>query len=344
MITSLSPERFLEVGLPIIDVRSPSEFLRGHIPNAHNLPLFTDEERAQVGTLYRREGRDRAMVQGLHFVGPRLAVMVEQAKALGGCGGIAVHCWRGGERSKSVAWLFDKAGFDQVVLLHGGYKQFRKHVLSCFEPPLMFKVIGGYTGSGKTETLALLERAGEQVIDLEGLAEHKGSAFGGLGMKEQPSTEHFENLLWSELASMDPDRPVWLEDESQMIGKVKIPDPFFRIMRSSELFFVDMPLAERAERLVQDYGAHDRKDLAAAIERIAKRMGPQHVKNALEALDAGDLYRVALLALGYYDKTYFHGLSKRDPARVSRITVKASDLDHLVVELKAHGTPSPAQQ
>lgn len=336
MIETLSPKEFLDIGSPIIDVRSPAEFGKGHIPGAFNIPLFTDEERARVGTLYKQEGRDRAVLEGLRYVGPRLAQMVEQAQALAQGDVIAVHCWRGGERSRSVAWLLEKAGIPSVLLLKGGYKQFRKHVLSSFGTGHHFLVIGGYTGSGKTEILALLERSGEQVLDLEGIANHRGSAFGGCGMPEQPGTEHFENLLWSALRDMDRAKAIWIEDESQMIGRVKIPDELYRTMRSSRLFFLDIPVDVRAARLVREYGSFERRDLTASIERIAKRAGPQRTVAALTALSAGDLMEVALLMLEYYDKTYLHGLSKRDPQRVTRISHLTGDPEIMTKELLEH--------
>jgi tRNA 2-selenouridine synthase len=322
--------------LPVIDVRSPSEFAKGHIPGAASKPLFTDAERAVIGTLYKHQGRDAAVLEGLRIVGPRLAFMVEQARALAPDGRIAVHCWRGGERSGSVAWLLDKAGFTEVITLKGGYKAFRNHVLDGFAqlPPLL--VLGGRTGTGKTETLGHLAELGEQVIDLEGLAHHKGSAFGALGELPQPSQEHFENVLWHALQGIARDRPVWLEDESRMIGRVQLPDALYEALRTAPVFFADMPMGERVARLVKDYGTYPKDALAEAIQRIARRLGPQHAKRALEALEADDLAGVVLITLMYYDKTYDHGLSKRNPERVSRVPASADDLRGLAQRLKAH--------
>lgn len=342
MITPLVVGEFLAGNVPVVDVRSPGEFRQGHIPGAHNLPLFDNAERAVVGTLYKQQGRDQAVLEGLRIVGPKLAGIVETCQGLAPDGHIRVHCWRGGERSGSVAWLLDKAGFARVDVLRGGYKAFRNLVLESFNSPPPLKVLGGYTGTGKTETLDLLRAQGEQVIDLEGLAHHKGSSFGALGELPQPSTEHFENLLWKAVQDLSRTRPTWVEDESLMIGRVRIPGPFFEAMRRSTLYFADMPIEERADRLVVDYGRFPKEELAEAVRRIEKRLGPQHCKAALEALEQGDLRTVALITLHYYDKSYRRGLEGRDPGQVVRIPAAAHDLRGLAARLAAHVTdPAP---
>ncbi len=338
VIRSLVVEDFLNAArtLPIIDVRSPGEFTRGHIPSAHSLPLFSDEERAIVGTIYKQTGRDAAVLEGLRIVGPKLASIVEQSRAIAPGGRIGVHCWRGGERSGSVAWLLDKSGFAEVITLRRGYKAFRRHVLASFTAERSLLVLGGYTGTGKTETLGHLRELGEQAVDLEAIAHHKGSSFGAIGEEPQPTTEHFENLLWSELAKLDRSHPIWLEDESMMIGRVKIPDAFFERMRATQLFFADMPIEERAARLVIDYGKFPKEQLAEAVTRIEKRLGPQHAKAALQALEADDFFAVAMITLRYYDKTYSHGTSKRDPQRVMKLPASANDLRGLAQRLIDH--------
>lgn len=325
MVRPLDIADFLERETPIIDVRSPGEYAHGHIPGAHSLPLFSDEERVVVGTLYKQQGRDAAVLEGLRIVGPKLAAIVEEARSLAPDGRIRVHCWRGGERSGSVAWLLDKAGFAEVLTLRKGYKAFRNHVLDSFAAPLPLIILGGYTGSGKTEILHALRALGEQVVDMEGLANHRGSSFGALGLPPQPTTEHFENLLWGELRTLDRSRMIWLEDESMMIGRVKVPDGVFSQLRAAKVFFVEMPQDMRAQRLVVDYGKAETKELREAILRIQKRMGPQHCKAALQALDAGDLFTVAKTALTYYDKAYLHGAQERDPMSVKKMEVATPD-------------------
>ncbi|HRH69144.1 MAG TPA: tRNA 2-selenouridine(34) synthase MnmH [Flavobacteriales bacterium] len=323
-------------------MRSPGEFHRGRIPGVHGLPLFSDKERAIVGTLYKQTGRDAAVLEGLRIVGPKLASIVEQARAIAPQGRIRVYCWRGGERSGSVGWLLDRAGFREVLTLRGGYKAFRNHVLQALQEPYDLRVVGGYTGTGKTETLKHLRDLGEQVIDLEAIACHKGSSFGAIGEQPQPTTEQFENLLWDQLMALDPTRPFWVEDESLMIGRIKIPDVFFAGMRKTMLYFADMPFEERAARLVEDYGKYPPELLAEATKRIEKRLGPQHCKAALEALDAGDLLTVAKITLRYYDKTYSYGTSQRDQARVLKLPVNAQDLPALAHRLVAIARTSPS--
>lgn len=336
MIRPLNAQEFLATELPVVDVRSPGEFARGHIPGAHSVPLFSDAERAVVGTLYKQTGRDAAVLEGLRIVGPKMADIVEQARTLAPEGRIAVHCWRGGERSGSVAWLLDKAGFHEVITLKGGYKAFRNHVLDSFSEVPELRVLGGYTGTGKTETLHYLSELDQQVIDLEGLARHKGSSFGALGEEPQPTQEHFENMLWHALRSVDRRRPLWVEDESHMIGRNKLPDTFYAALRTAPLLFAEMPLEERVERLVKDYGSFPVELLGEAVQRIAKRIGPQHAKAAMEALADRDLHTVARITLHYYDKTYTHGLSQRAAASVTTISASATDLRALAQRLKDH--------
>lgn len=336
MLRALTIEDFLQLPHPIVDVRSPGEFARGHIPGAVNLPLFSDDERAVVGTTYKRDGRDAAVLEGLRAVGPRMATLVERAAEVAPDRRVRVHCWRGGERSGSVAWLLDKAGFAEVATLRSGYKGFRSHVQRGFGIALELRVLGGYTGTGKTETLGHLKALGAQVIDLEALAQHKGSSYGAIGELPQPTTEHFENLLWHSLQKVDPLKPVWVEDESLMIGKVKIPDAFFNAMRQAPLLFAEMPIEQRAQRLVGDYGKFPIEELMAATKRIEKRMGPQHCKAALAALAAGDLHTTALLTLQYYDKAYLFGAGKRTADQVIRFPVGSNDLRGLAERLMDH--------
>lgn len=336
VVRPLPVASFLSAGLPIVDVRSPGEHARGHIPGAHSMPLFSNEERAVVGTLYKQAGRDAAVLEGLRIVGPRLAVLVEQARAVAPDGRIGVHCWRGGERSGSVAWLLDKAGFAQVITLQHGYKAFRQHVLAQLERPVELRVLGGYTGSGKTETLGQLRALGAQVIDLEALAHHKGSSFGALGEPPQPSTEHFENRLWQALSQLDPDRPCWVEDESRTIGRVALPVTFFEHMQRAPMVFALMPVEERVQRLVADYGGFPREELAESIRRIARRVGPQHARHALEALEADDLPEVARTVLRYYDRAYLHACGRRT-GPMSEVPAAANDLRALAQRIMSDG-------
>jgi tRNA 2-selenouridine synthase len=197
----------LSQGHLTIDVRSPKEFTKGHIPHAVNLPLFNDEERAKIGTLYKQKGKNNAIETGLEIVGPKMADFVRFVKPLAKESKIFVHCWRGGMRSGSMAWLFDTMGYE-VFTLKDGYKAYRRQVLEGLGRKARYIIVGGRTGCGKTEILHKLREYGEQILDLEKLANHKGSAFGALGEAPQQGTEQFENNLHFEMSKLDLRRPL----------------------------------------------------------------------------------------------------------------------------------------
>ncbi len=294
------------------DVRAPKEYLQGHIPHSVSMPLFADEERAIIGTLYKQVGRDTAVEKGLEMVGPKLASFVTQAKQIAPDKRIIVHCWRGGMRSGSMAWLLSMAGF-RVYLLEGGYKAFRKHFLGILEQGLpQLKVLGGPTGSGKTELLLQMQQNGHQVIDLEGLAHHKGSSFGAINQAPQPTTEQFENEVFTILSSFDLSQPIWVEDESKLIGTVHLPNALYKQMQQVPVYVVNIPLEKRIDRLVADYTHCEKHLLEEALLRIKKRVGPQNVKAAQEALALNDFRTVAEIVLQYYDKAYAYGLQGRE--------------------------------
>jgi tRNA 2-selenouridine synthase len=235
--------KFLELSeiTPIVDVRSPSEFNSGHIPGAFNIPLFDDKERAAVGTKYKKEGRLPAILEGLKYSGPAMSSKLEKALKIAQKGRIMVHCWRGGMRSEAMAWLFSLGGIETEVL-EGGYKSYRHHILESLSVKRKMIVLGGMTGSSKTHILRYLKTSGQQVVDLEGLANHKGSAFGALGQPAQPSTEHFANILFNDLKQITEDLPVWIEDESRNIGSIFIPDGFYLNMQDSPSVILRMDL------------------------------------------------------------------------------------------------------
>jgi len=296
--------------IPLIDVRSPSEFAQGHIPGAISFPLFSDEERHTVGILYKQKGKQEAVLEGLRLVGPKLSAFVENATTIAPDLSIMVYCQRGGMRSSSMAWLLKTAGFS-VQTLKGGYKEYRKNVLHFLQSPFPFLVLAGPTGSGKTEILKRLRNAGEQVIDLEGLANHKGSSFGSLGELPQPSIEFFENQLSHQLACMDLTKTIWIENESRKIGIIVLNEVFWEGMQSAPFVQLNPSLNLRVQQLVNDYGKFSKEDLSSALMRIGKKLGPQHLKGALEDLENNKLDAVAEKALVYYDKTYQFGLTKR---------------------------------
>ncbi|GAB4007548.1 tRNA 2-selenouridine(34) synthase MnmH [Spirosoma migulaei] len=329
MIHKLSVDAFLDKAqdLPVIDVRSPGEYDHAHIPGAISIPLFDNEERALVGTKYKNAGKDAAVLLGLSLVGPKLADFVKQSKKLNpSTKEVLVHCWRGGMRSGSFAWLLDTAGLTASTLI-GGYKAYRNTVLAAFSEPRNLIILGGKTGSGKTDILKELARQGELVIDLEGLAHHKGSTYGAIGQLPQPATEQFENQLFTKWRQLDQlpessSRRVWLEDESRSIGSCFIPMPLWQQMRVAPVAFIDLPKEIRIQRLVAEYAGIDPAALVAATERIRKRLGGKVTKDALDALARQDYATVADLTLDYYDKAYLHGLSLRDADRIHSIDIK----------------------
>jgi len=319
---------------PIVDVRTPAEFAQGHIPGAHNIPLFTDEDRKIVGTIYKQEGKQPAILKGLELIGPRMHQFVSAAAALENSGQLLVHCWRGGMRSSSMAWLFETYGF-KCNTLKGGYKSYRQQVLASFNEPKNIVVLGGKTGSGKTLILQELRQQGEQIIDLEKLANHKGSAFGALGEQKQISQEQFENELAFLFTQTDPQRKCWLEDESRKIGFNVLPDGLWEQMRNAKVFYVDLALPARIRFLVKEYGKFSKEELSSSINRIAKRLGGQHVKAAIEAIEAGDLETACKISLVYYDKNYNYGLSQRDQKNILVCAFEQLEVDKITKELIA---------
>jgi len=299
-----------KVSTPVIDVRSPAEFKKGHVPNSHNIPLFSDEERAIVGTKYVRESRYSSIIEGLDIVGPKLSGFVEQVTSIAPDKKVIVYCWRGGMRSASMSWLFDLAGFNTKTLI-GGYKAYRRYTKEYFSIPHKLIVLGGMTGSGKTELLSVLSQNGTQVVDLEGLANHKGSAFGAIGQQPQPSTEFFENLLFESLYQLDSNKPIWVEDESKAIGSDYIPDEFFNQMLNSPVVAIERPLETRINRLTKEYTDCNPQLLIDAVNRITKRLGNDNAKFAIEKINNGDFRGAVEISLRYYDKTYQYGLKNK---------------------------------
>ena len=335
MENRVPPESFLAARAErvVLDVRAPGEYAQGHIPGALSFPLFSDEERAAVGTMYKQVGKEEAMELGLRIVGPKMEGFVKQAKILAPTRKLAVHCWRGGQRSGSMAWLFRQSGFE-VVTLEGGYKAYRQHVLHLLDnSALNLVVLGGRTGSGKTKILHALKLLGEQIIDLEAIAHHKGSAFGFIGEEPQPTVEQFENELLEAILPLDASRRVWVENESRSIGRVYIPDSFWAKMRVSPLVNVSIPDTDRIQNLLEDYVRTDRSELEAAFQKIASKLGGLNLKTALESLEQGDFSAAARIALAYYDKTYQFGLDSSKASQIRILEFLHGDAEKIAQEL-----------
>jgi len=321
----------------IIDVRSPGEYAHAHIPSAFSLPLFTDEERAAIGTTYKQESRAAAIKLGLPFFGTKMQNIIEQVegwstiyeKINGKKPTILVHCWRGGMRSAAVAWLLDLYGF-KTEQLNDGYKAYRNWVLAQFEKNYSMKVLGGFTGSGKTEILLQLQKSKLPVVDLEGLANHKGSAFGALGQNEQASQEQFENNLAETLSNTSAAHPYfWIEDESQRIGTNMLPITFFKNMRNSICYFIDIPFDARLQFIVQAYGKFAVTDLIAATLRIQKRLGGLETKTAVNLLVENNIEGAFSILLKYYDKVYLKNIENAAIPKFKTEKIVASEVDSI---------------
>lgn len=322
MVHNITITEALSSTLPILDVRSPKEYQQGHIPGAVNIPLFSDEERVEVGTTYKQVSREAAIQLGTALVNPKLIDYINDSKRVAPEGTAIIHCWRGGMRSQSFAKHLSDNGFTELNVITGGYKAYRNHVLEILELPIQIKLLGGYTGSGKTYILSELKKLGHQVIDLEGLAHHKGSAFGGIGELPQPTSEQFSNNLYQEMSTLDRAKDIWIEDESYSIGTVNVPQPFHTQMRATNLIFLDIPAEERAVHLVQEYTQVGDHLLAESILKLAKRLGTEKVKLALGLLSEKNYYEVALLSLVYYDRLYAKGKNRKSTRTVTTITLQ----------------------
>ena len=346
---------------PIIDVRTPAEYEQGHIPGAYNVPLFTNEQRVLVGTAYKRQGREAAMLLALDLVGPRMRELVEAVQKITekymtahgewpaasfdtfsfakaqentqdervvsnhatNTKKVLIHCWRGGMRSASFAWLCQFFGFE-VSLLDGGYKAYRAWVREQFAIKRNFIVLGGPTGLGKTEILLQLVHAQEQAIDLELLAQHKGSVFGGLGQQAQPTQEQFENNLAQVLTACKTEKRIFIEDESRKIGALFVPEVLYAQMRIALLVSLARSQEERVAHLCKHYGAYDVELLIACVTRLEKHIGGARMQEIIKLLEACNIQDVCKLLIAYYDALYAYGLSQR--AILNKLNCDISEL------------------
>jgi tRNA 2-selenouridine synthase len=310
----------------LIDVRAPVEFCKGHIANAVNIPLFEDIERAEIGTLYKQQGKDTAVNRGLEIVSPKMVGFVNEVKALSKNKKIFVYCFRGGMRSNSFAWLMNTSGLDAQIL-QGGYKVYRNHVLGYFEKDRKLILLGGNTGSGKTDVLKQLMKLQYQVIDLERLANHKGSAFGSINEEKQHPQQIFENNLFQQFNFMNEELPVLLEDESQSIGYNKIPHGLWLQMKKATIVKLNIPFEARVTKLVADYTTVDINALKSCVGRISQQLGTLNTKLCLQHLDEGNLADVARLSLLYYDKAYNYNYDKNTNQTIIPVEADTTDAE-----------------
>lgn len=293
----------------IIDARTPLEFAEDHLPGAYNVPILTNEERVEIGTIHKHQGPQAARMRGLELTCGRFAALAREAIDVAAGRPLLVYCWRGGLRSLSLAILIESCGYP-VLRLQGGYKAFRNQVVDYFEdftPPAPLIVIHGMTGSGKTTFINGLDRMRWTVIDLEGLARHRGSAFGAMGLGEQPTQKRFDTLLWDALRQAPPGKPIVLEGESQRIGRITLPGNVYDIMAASCKVWCSVSVDTRVRRLTEEYAHPEyRQPMAEALERIKKKLGGSGYAALQELLEGWDIPGLARgLVERYYDKLYY---------------------------------------
>ena len=294
----------------IIDCRSPAEYEEDHIPGAVSAPVLDDDERAQVGTLYKQVSQFEAKKLGAAMLAKNVACHVETLFAgKPKTWRPLVYCWRGGKRSGAMAHVLREIGWDARAL-EGGYKAYRRHVvdrLSILPESFRFNVIHGPTGSGKSRLLAALARAGGQVLDLEALAAHRGSVLGGLPDRPQPSQKMFESRLLAELAALDASRSVFVEGESKKIGQLQVPDALIATMRASHCARIEASLDTRISLLLDEYQHFlaDRRTLEAQLDCLVALHGRERIAE-WKALAARGAWRefVSRLLLEHYDPAY----------------------------------------
>lgn len=293
----------------LIDVRTPLEFADDHIPGAHNVPLLSNEERAEVGTIYKQVGPVAARRRGLELTCSRFYHMVDTITSVAAGRPIVVYCWRGGMRSASVALLVESCGAP-VSQLAGGYKTFRTQVIKFFDTcefPVPLIVMHGMTGTGKTTFINGLDRSRWATLDLEGIACHRGSAFGALGLEQRVTQKYFETDLWNAFRRLPPGMPVVLEGESQRIGKYSLPGRLYQKMAESCKVWCHASIETRIERLSVEYAHPEyRDDMLAALERIRKKLGGVRYAELKACIDGWDVAGIGRgLIEGYYDRMYY---------------------------------------
>jgi len=334
-------EKFSSFKGPLIDVRSPGEYYKGHMPNSINIPLFDNDERSIIGTIYKKEGRKKAVLEGLKFFEKKIDLLLDNlfmsidsyktiTKKNNNELFIRIYCSRGGMRSQSIAWLLEKFKLN-LVTLNGGYKIYRRWVLDSFSKKLKIVVIGGKTGTGKTRLLSLLDKYKYQTIDLEGFACHRGSTFGGLGMKKQPSNEQFENIIAEKLNSFKFYNNIFVEAESANIGKCKIPHEFFNQMKNSKRIEIIRSESNRLDELIDTYSVFKKEELQESVLRIKKRLGPQRTKIALESIHNEKWDIVCKSVLDYYDKCYEY--EKVGKTNIDLLDLTDKKYDESILEL-----------
>lgn len=315
----------------VIDARSPGEFALDRLPGAVNWPSLDDAQRVEVGTLYKQVGSFDAKKLGAAYVAQNAARHIlthvqdkpKNWRPL-------LYCWRGGNRSGAQATILSAIGF-RVGLIEGGYKAFRNAMVADLPQrvaPLRFRVVAGPTGVGKTHILHALAAQGEQVLDLEALANHRSSVLGLAPGAQQPSQKHFEMRLWQALCALDASRPVYVESESKRVGNVTVPEALITAMRASHVSRIDMPLEARVRLLMRDY-AHfvDQRDLfTSRLDTLVSLLGHQTIQGWKDAVEQGRIEAVVQeLLTRHYDPRYFESMARNFAQYAQAPTVAVAD-------------------
>ncbi|MFA6687822.1 MAG: tRNA 2-selenouridine(34) synthase MnmH [Desulfuromonas sp.] len=302
----------LDKGSIFIDVRTPGEFAQATIPGAFNVPILTEEQRVEVGTIHKQQGPTQARIRGMELISPRLPEVINQVRELHQqhrCP-IVVFCWRGGLRSTAMTAFLHLCGLP-AYQLSGGHKGFRRHVIDYFEHAKWARmlVFRGLTGVGKTRILQQLGKKGWPILDLEALANHRGSAFGAIGCTHQPSQKQFEALLWNELRRTEPQDIVLTEGESRHIGRVMLPKRLYAALQEETTLWLETDISTRIKVIEEDYDVEHlpQQAFADAINALIPRLGRAqvcHLHLLLEHKTWGEL--IETLMLQYYDPLYAH--------------------------------------
>ncbi len=322
-----------------IDVRSPGEWREGNIPNSINIPLLDDQERAEVGTVYKNVNPKQAKELAFRFVAPKLPDMTAQIKQYTKDHSVVIYCWRGGLRSKGVATILDLLDI-RVNRLHGGYKEYRHHILNRLEAHdfnKTFIVLHGLTGVGKTVIIENLEMQGVPTLNLEGLAGHRGSSFGAIGLHGIHSQKQFDSLLVDRMDAIG-DTPYYvIEAESRRIGKVMLPQQIMEGKEKGIHFIVEAPLEIRIDRILEEYTKNQSVDeiwehIAGPITSLQKQLQPKIYEQVVDAVNAGQLRKVIeILMVDYYDHKYMHK-AKQYQGQVRRID--ATSIEEAVIAIR----------
>ena len=311
----------------LIDVRSPDEYYKGHMPNSINIPIFNNEERSIIGKKYKYSGRENAVREGFKIIENKIDKIINKFILIkkefhistidtnANDTYIKIYCARGGMRSQSMLWLLEKFHYP-CITLNGGYKTYRNWVLNIFNDKQKIIVIGGKTGTRKTKILNKLKALGYQILDFENLANHRGSSFGGLGMKEQPTNEQYENLIAEDLNKFNKKKIIFVEAESANIGKNRIPHELYKQMKNSKRIEIIRNEKIRIKELINTYSKYKKNDLKESVLKITKRLGPQRTKSAINSIDNEDWENVCKSVLDYYDRCYEHELKDKKDVNV----------------------------